>query len=75
MLFLPTLRALTAEAVARDFKFPSSRWKFAYFGTLGLCGFYGGLVSYQQQCVDKILALENSKLADDLRQRMNKVCC
>eukprot|EP00730_Choanoeca_flexa_P012896 TRINITY_DN4738_c0_g1_i1.p1 TRINITY_DN4738_c0_g1~~TRINITY_DN4738_c0_g1_i1.p1 ORF type:complete len:310 (+),score=31.23 TRINITY_DN4738_c0_g1_i1:227-1156(+) len=46
---------------------------FATYSGAGLTSFYAGVVSYQPQCVDKILALHNSPMADELRMYMKRM--
>jgi hypothetical protein len=50
-------------------KFPAVLWS----GALGV-GFFMGVASYQQNCFDQIMKLENSKLAEQVRayQRMKR---
>ena len=52
--------------------FQSRRRMVMFHGTFGLTGFYLGLMYYQDTCLQKIMALENSSLANDLKQRKKR---
>ncbi|XP_062864713.1 OCIA domain-containing protein 1-like [Trichomycterus rosablanca] len=62
--------ALTQLLISRGFLTSSTR-----FGSLpkvffaGVCGYFAGKVSYMRTCQEKFLRLENSPLAEALRQR------
>jgi hypothetical protein len=49
-------------------KFPAVLWS----GALGV-GFFMGVASYQQNCFDQIMKLENSKLAEQVRAYQREV--
>ena len=48
------------------------RWSSLYYTAVGAASFLAGLRSYRQTCLDKIMSLENSVLADQLRQHRRK---
>ena len=48
------------------------RWSSAYYTTLGAVAFLVGMRSYRQRCLEKIMALDHSVLADQLRQHQRK---
>ncbi|CAI8040460.1 OCIA domain-containing protein 1 [Geodia barretti] len=48
------------------------RWSSLYYTAVGAASFLAGLRSYRQTCLDKIMSLENSLLADQLRQHRRK---
>jgi hypothetical protein len=48
------------------------RWSSAYYATLGAAAFLAGMGSYRQRCLEKIMALDHSVLADQLRQHQRK---
>ena len=48
------------------------RWSSLYYTAVGAASFLVGLRSYRQTCLDKIMSLENSVLADQLRQHRRK---
>jgi hypothetical protein len=48
------------------------RWSSLYYTTVGAVSFLAGLRSYRQTCLDKIMSLERSVLADELRKHQRK---
>ncbi|EGD81151.1 hypothetical protein PTSG_11190 [Salpingoeca rosetta] len=58
--------------VSRRGRPPTRLVSIAYHVGFGSAGFYAGVVSYQPRCVEKILALSNSPMADELRAFMER---
>ena len=48
------------------------RRSWFYYGGLFMGSFFVGMASYKQRCLDKIMSLENSRLADELREHLAK---
>ena len=48
------------------------RRSWFYYGGLFMGSFFVGMASYRQRCLDKIMSLENSRLADQLREHLTK---
>ena len=48
------------------------RWSSIYYMSVGAVTFLAGLRSYRQTCLDKIMALEHSTLAEQLRQHQRR---
>lgn len=48
------------------------RWSSVYYTAVGVVSFLAGMRSYHQRCVDKLMSLEHSVLADQLRQHQRK---
>lgn len=48
------------------------RRSWLYYAGLFTGSFFVGVSSYKQRCFDKIMALDNSRLADQLREHLSK---
>lgn len=46
------------------------KWSLFYYSGAFIVTFMMGVSSYRQKCMEKIMALENSRLADQVREHM-----
>ncbi|XP_065349872.1 OCIA domain-containing protein 1 [Cloeon dipterum] len=61
-------------ATKAGFLKPSPRWGVApKVGLAVIAGYFLGKISYQKQCMEKIMKLPNSPLADALRKKKNQL--
>lgn len=49
------------------------RWQWFYYAGTFMVAFLSGVASYKQRCIDKIMALENSQLANQARARRSGI--